>query len=46
LPEKVYDKWVRILGFAIQKDILEDDYFFVDSEIDTAEQLIAVCKKE
>jgi ubiquinone/menaquinone biosynthesis C-methylase UbiE len=46
LPEKVYEKWARILGFAIQKDITEDDYFFVNSEIDTAEQLVAVCKKE
>ena len=46
LSEKVYEKWARILGFAIQKDITEDDYFFVDSKIDTVEQLIAVCKKD
>jgi hypothetical protein len=26
--------------------ISKNDYFFVNLEIDTAEQLIAVCKKE
>ena len=46
LPDMIYKKCARIFGFALQKDITEDDYFFVNLEIDTAEQLIAVCKKE
>jgi hypothetical protein len=46
LPERIYEKYARIFGFALQKDITEDDYFFVNLEIDRAEQLIAVCKKE
>jgi len=46
LPERVYEKWARILGFSIQKDITEDDYFFVNSEIDTAAQFVTVCKKK